>query len=86
MNGSNTLLIVSNLPGHNHIVTSVNWSQCGSRLLTSSDDKSAALWVRGQSDPVLVFNRMVKSTPEGQVSKKVQIKIPKIKILENTQS
>ena len=57
--------------GHNHVVTGINWSHCGSRLVTSSDDKTAALWVRSQSDPVLIFTNIIKSTREGQVSKKV---------------
>ena len=50
--------------GHNHIVNHVNWSHSGSRLLTSSDDRSAALWVKGQSDPVLKFKGVERSVSE----------------------
>lgn len=48
--------------GHNHIVTCVKWSNCGTRLITSSDDKTACVWIRGQSDPVMTFDRLVKNT------------------------
>ncbi|XP_052273878.1 WD repeat-containing protein 27-like isoform X3 [Dreissena polymorpha] len=48
--------------GHNHVVSDVCWSQCGSRLITSSEDKTARVWVKGQSEPVLVFDRVLKNT------------------------
>ncbi|XP_053373699.1 WD repeat-containing protein 27-like isoform X2 [Mercenaria mercenaria] len=58
--------------GHNHIVTCVDWSHTGSRLLTSSDDKTARVWVKGQADPVMTFDRMVKNTAimESQINNK----------------
>ena len=49
------------LTGHNHIVNHVDWSHCGSRLLTSSDDRTAAVWVKGQSEPVLKFKGVQRS-------------------------
>lgn len=61
------------ISGHNHIVTSVDWSHTGSRLLTSSDDKTACVWVKGQSDPVMTFDRVVKNTAsvESQINNRV---------------
>ncbi|XP_060577930.1 WD repeat-containing protein 27-like isoform X2 [Ruditapes philippinarum] len=58
--------------GHNHIVTCVDWSHTGSRLLTCSDDKTACVWIKGQSDPVMTFDRMVKNTAntESKINKK----------------
>ena len=47
--------------GHNHSVNCVSWSHSGSRLLTSSDDRSAAVWVKGQSEPVLKFKGVERS-------------------------
>ncbi|XP_076099773.1 WD repeat-containing protein 27-like isoform X1 [Mytilus galloprovincialis] len=37
--------------GHNNNVNGITWSHDGNWLLTSSDDKSAFLWSKGQSDP-----------------------------------
>lgn len=37
--------------GHNNNVNGISWSHDGNWLLTSSDDKSAFLWSKGQSDP-----------------------------------
>ncbi|KAL4238028.1 WD40 repeat-like protein [Mactra antiquata] len=48
--------------GHNHIVTGIGWSHCGSKFITSSDDKTASMWIKGRSEPVLTFDRMKKNT------------------------
>ncbi|KAK3591286.1 hypothetical protein CHS0354_004335 [Potamilus streckersoni] len=42
--------------GHDNIVTSSYWSHDGNWLITSSDDKMAAIWGKGQADPILTFN------------------------------
>ena len=38
------------------MVTHVAWNHTGSNLLTSSDDKSVSLWLKGQSEPVMSIN------------------------------
>lgn len=58
-------------------MTCVDWSHTGSRLLTSSDDKTACVWVKGQADPVMTFDRMVKNTAntESKINRKVKLNL-----------
>ena len=63
------------ISGHNHIVNHVDWSHCGSRLLTSSDDRSAAVWVKGQSEPVLTFKGVQRSFSTKDGSKNFLVKL-----------
>ncbi|KAL5009013.1 hypothetical protein ScPMuIL_014594 [Solemya velum] len=42
--------------GHDHVVNTVDWSRDGSYLLTSSDDKTAAVWARGHSEAIMTFS------------------------------
>ncbi|XP_052766910.1 WD repeat-containing protein 27-like [Mya arenaria] len=51
----------SSYTGHNHVVSSVSWSHCGSRLITASSDRTACVWLWSQSEPALTFDRQIKS-------------------------
>ncbi|XP_071111369.1 WD repeat-containing protein 27-like [Haliotis cracherodii] len=42
--------------GHNSSVNSVAWNHSGTMVITSSDDKTASIWTRGSSDPLLKFD------------------------------
>lgn len=42
--------------GHNHVVNTVDWSKAGDYLLTSSEDKTAAVWARGHSEAIMTFS------------------------------
>ncbi|XP_078000774.1 WD repeat-containing protein 27-like [Glandiceps talaboti] len=42
--------------GHNGVVNSVSWSHSNQWLLTSSDDRTARLWHKTQTEPVLTID------------------------------
>ncbi|XP_006823341.2 WD repeat-containing protein 27-like [Saccoglossus kowalevskii] len=44
--------------GHNACVNSVDWSHDNKWLLTSSDDKTARLWCKGQAEPILTIDNV----------------------------
>ncbi|KAJ8045395.1 WD repeat-containing protein 27 [Holothuria leucospilota] len=46
------------LTGHNASLNSVSWSHDGAWLITSSDDKTAKVWAKGDADSVLTFRHI----------------------------
>jgi WD40 repeat protein len=64
--------------GHNNNVNGINWSHDGNWLLTSSDDKSAFLWSKGQSEPNMCIKSVLhnmSSDKEGQKKDKVKSRL-----------
>lgn len=44
--------------GHNGPVSYVHCSHGNQRKMSSSEDRSACLWVKGQSEPILVIDKV----------------------------
>lgn len=44
--------------GHNGAVTCASWSRDGQYIVTGSADRTAAVWIKGQSDALMEFNRI----------------------------
>ncbi|XP_038078106.1 WD repeat-containing protein 27-like isoform X2 [Patiria miniata] len=47
--------------GHNAAVNTVHWSHDGQWLLTAADDKTARIWSKSASDPVLTLSHIDRS-------------------------
>ena len=57
--------------GHNGAVQSVNFSNDGKLLLTSSADNTASIWSSACSEPILTFtNQKCTSRADSKVGKK----------------
>ncbi|XP_033734815.1 WD repeat-containing protein 27-like [Pecten maximus] len=51
----------SSFVGHDHTVSCVNWSHDGNWLISSSDDRTACVWGKGRSEPLLTFTTTVNN-------------------------